>query len=290
MIAVRLWGGLGNQLFQYAFGRNKSLHEKKDLFFYKIEQKNSSGSSALEEFNIDVKYLEYNEVKRYYKLIGNGVPLRFERKIISWIPKINKYVYIESGLQFSEEVNTTIICYDGYWQSYKYFNSIRELLLNEITLRNPAKVKSDLYIDILKRNSVSVHIRRGDYLSKSNRYKYFNCDSAYYQKAISYVKKMVSDPVFFIFSDDLSWVMENFTFFSDLIVKPVMFDFIPSASLELILMKSCKHNIIANSTFSWWGAWLNSKADKIVIAPAKWYFGRLNETTKDLIPSEWIRL
>jgi hypothetical protein len=290
MIAVRLWGGLGNQLFQYSFGRSISYPEKEDLYFYKIEQRESPVSSPLQKFEIDLKYLGSFEVMKFYKIPGLEYIPRLERKIISWFPGINKNVYIEKGLNYREINHSAIICYDGYWQSFKYFTAIRDLLISEIKLRDSTIIPSDIYDDLLNSNSVSVHIRRGDYLAKSNRSIYCTCDSEYYKKAITYIKSLVPDPVFYIFSDDLSWVKENFTFFSESRVKYVKYDFEPSSSIDLFLMKSCKHNIIANSTFSWWAAWLNSNADKIVIAPAKWYFGRLNETTNDLIPSEWIRL
>ena len=290
MIAVRLWGGLGNQLFQYSFGRSLSFTETKDLYFYKMEQKESPVSSPLEKFEIYLKYLGSNEVAKFYKLPGLGSIPRLERKIISWFPVLNRNVYIEKELNYHKINHNDAICYDGYWQSFKYFTPIRDILINEIKLRDSTIIPSEIYNNIQNSNSVSMHIRRGDYLSKSNRSIYCTCDSEYYKKAITYVKTLVPDPVFYVFSNDLTWVKEDFTFFSELNIKYIEYNSEPSSDLELFLMKSCKHNIIANSTYSWWAAWLNSYEDKIVIAPASWYFGRLNETTTDLIPSEWIRL
>lgn len=138
-----------------------------------------------------------------------------------------------------------------------------------------------------------MHIRRGDYLLKANQQLFAECSLQYYIASIQEVLTRVENPVFYVFSNDVNWVKDNLVKVFD---KGTEFVFVDNSALtkspvaDLYLMSLCKSNIIANSTFSWWGAWFNNNPHKIVIAPKNWYNGALNETTKDLIPAEWIRL
>ena len=147
---------------------------------------------------------------------------------------------------------------------------------------------------------MAVHLRRGDYSSQSNYNSFFGTlSSEYYERAINEIKNKVIDPKFFVFSDDISWCKQNLKFLSD--VEFVAHGTSVHASEDLILMALCRHQIIANSTFSWWGALLNSNKNKIVIAPSKWFQTTYNKNplptyaarfynTKDLLPENWIRL
>ena len=136
--------------------------------------------------------------------------------------------------------------------------------------------------------AVSLHIRRGDYVSNpvTNNY-HGTCSLAYYKKAVLLLKEKIENPSFFIFSDDLLWARENLDFINDMTFIDLDKS-IPDHE-EMHLMSQCKHNIIANSSFSWWGAWLNENSDKIVIAPKKW-FSDNTINTEDLIPAKWMRI
>ena len=137
-------------------------------------------------------------------------------------------------------------------------------------------------------SSVSVHVRRGDYVNdpKTNAY-HGTCSLDYYKKAVEIIRNKVKDPVFFIFSDDAEWVKKNFNIDEQqvLVSEPEKL----SLTEELKLMASCRHSVVANSSFSWWGAWLNNNNEKMVIAPQKWFADPLIDTS-DLIPSAWIRI
>ena len=176
--------------------------------------------------------------------------------------------------------------YDGYWQCYEYIDDVKDVLLNEI------KIPTDFYSkhnDILNEfntsNSVAIHIRRDDYINiKANEELFEVCDMNYYEQAMQIIEKKINAPKYLIFTQDKDWAKENF--------KGKNFEFVEenSAIEDMLLMSMCKHNIIANSTFSWWSAWLNQNPDKIVVAPKKWYKGKRNLTTKSLIPENWHRI
>ena len=177
----------------------------------------------------------------------------------------------------------------GYWQSYKFFESIRSALLNDFEFsETPAKIQYEFIDKIHQQNSVSVHIRRGDYVSNPEYTKIHGvCSTDYYHRAIEYICSKVENPAFYFFSDDMDWVKKNITVNNDCVYvtgTPAGKDF-----YEMYLMSICKHNIIANSSFSWWGAWLNKNTEKIVIAPKLWMADPTIDTT-DLIPANWIRI
>ncbi|NCT54961.1 alpha-1,2-fucosyltransferase, partial [Candidatus Falkowbacteria bacterium] len=180
---------------------------------------------------------------------------------------------------------------EGFFQSYKYLESIRRELLEEISLKEDISLKyGDLLSEFNSLNSVALHIRRGDYVNNpATKKAHFICDLSYYQKAISLIKVKLNEknltPKFFVFSDDINWAKENFKLFDFIFVsRPEFLD--PE---ELILMSKAKHNIISNSSFSFWSAWLNNNPEKIVIAPALWN-RKYRRAYKDLIPEDWLRV
>lgn len=268
MIIVQLSGGLGNQLFQYALGRKLSIKNKTDLFLYigNLKEHSTKRSMCLDKLNIDCKTTNQTSNARVYKeKFFHYDPL---------IPLIRNNVFLK-----------------GYWQSEKYFRDIRHILLNEITPKN--KLHSSFHeVDehILNSESVSIHIRRGDYLSKRNLEFHGVCSPEYYFKSIKYIMDVTGNKnlSFFVFSDDIKWARENIRD-SNLSINYVSKDNSDFFTDEFFLMSKCKHNIISNSTFSWWAAWINQYSKKIVIAPSKW-FTDIKIVTKDLIPNTWIRL
>ena len=295
MIVVKLQGGLGNQMFQYAIGRQLSiLHQtnlKLDLSFLNNKTPNANftiRNYELDAFNIVSNFSEYDEVKQLYL---NDPISRIKRKLGS-LKQAN-----EKGQMFSPEILELKgnIYLNGYWQSEKYFESIRPKLLSEFSLQNSLlnKLESDESLQqikelIISTNSVSVHFRRGDYVSDSVTSQiHGTCSINYYQDAIKQIATEIPNPHFFLFTDDPDWVK------SQKIIEgfPSTLAVTSNMHLDMYLMSLCKHNIIANSSFSWWGAWLNHNPEKLVIAPQKWFANdKLNQETQDLIPQNWIRL
>jgi len=292
MIIVNIIGGLGNQMFQYAFAyalAQKSSEEVKlgieSFMQYKFRKyelelfKISLPVATIEEVN-SLKYREENFLMKVLRKLKRGskhfsdayvkeAHFHFDKKVID---QANKSAFFE-----------------GYWQSERYFKEYRKDLLKEFTLKKSLHKQSKVYQEhIVSCNAISLHIRRGDYISNAHTNSvHGTCSLEYYEGAVKYLKDRVDCPHFFIFSDDLAWAKDNLTFINKKTFIELD-DNIPDHE-EMLLMSQCKHNIIANSTFSWWGAWLNQNPDKIVIAPKKW-FNVQSIDTSDLIPQSWIRL
>jgi len=285
MIIIKLNGGLGNQLFQYSLGRKLSL-KNNDVFKLDLSDFTADNprSYSLGEFNIIENFAsdeDINKIKKsgVWKLIDKLKPY-CKRSAI----KYQGYDFDPNILKLSGNFYL-----DGYWQSEKYFQDIENIIRKEITLKESLSSKYTELIDKIKNSdSVSVHIRRGDYITNKKFSKVYNLlDEKYYQKSVKFITEKISYPHFFIFSDDINWVKRN-------IDIPYPKTFVSGENEiknyeELILMSLCKHNIIANSSFSWWGAWLNKNANKIVISPDKWFNDKIGNA-KDLIPENWIEL
>ena len=280
MIITKIKGGLGNQLFQYAAGRAVAIHHKVPLKLdttifetYKLHN-----GYRLDQFAIQAEIATDNEI---INLKGrNNVLFSALRK--AGLVKRKSYFKEKRSSYFDESVfKNNYVYLDGYWQNELYFLDIRELLLRELS---PISSMSDLGCDYLKfikkSNSVSVHVRRGNYLNTKN----INVlDVDYYMKAAEYVRKNVEKPTFYVFSDDLEWCKNSLGFLDDFIFV----DRTQTEIDDLKLMSFCRHNIIANSSFSWWSAWLNQNPKKIVIAPKGWL---LNDPgSSKVILSDWVK-
>jgi hypothetical protein len=287
MLIVLLKGGLGNQLFQYSIGRAFSLEYnielKLDLSFL-IDRTNKDithRNFELSNFNINASIAAQNELNKYKKYSLKSIFKFYTILNITENNFSNKINYIEKN---------THIFLDGFWQSEKYFIKYRSILLNDLV---PVRKPNDLnreYINLISNsNSISVHIRRGDYISNNNANSFHGvCSIDYYLNAITYIINHIKNPVFYFFSDDINWVKNNFD--NSAFQKYFISHNFDNTSFEdLRLMTYCKHNIIANSTFSWWGAWLNTNPNKIVIAPSKWFVD-LSMISEDLIPESWIKI
>ena len=170
---------------------------------------------------------------------------------------------------------------NGYWQNELYFSNIRELLLQELSpISSLNDVGYSCLESIKKTNSVSLHVRRGDYLNLKN---IGVLDVDYYKQAVAYISKNLEKPTFYIFSDDLDWCKKSLGFLDDCIYV----DRTETEIDDLKLMSCCQHNIIANSSFSWWGAWLNKNPKKTVIAPKSWLLN--DPDSSNVILSDWIK-
>lgn len=279
MIIVKLQGGLGNQMFQYALGRRLAL-------------KNNA------ELRLDVTHFEQYGVRRYELHVFNIFCSVASKRNIKFFRKFNNsiiskiagrhYKYVkEKNLYFDKTVleKKGNIYLDGYWQSEKYFKDIREIIVKDFAVRNEPDTKNKSLLEKIKNsNSVGLHIRRGDYVSDEKINKFHGtCPLEYYYNAVKIVEK-IGDPEFFVFSDGPEWTKMNLklqypTFYSDNNPK--------RGYEDLRLMSHCKHFIIANSSFSWWGAWLSDNLDKIVCAPKTWFAG---QDEGDVVPESWIRV
>jgi hypothetical protein len=274
MIIVRLMGGLGNQLFQYALGRSFEAKDKKVLFERSILDSCSARTYLLDDFRTSV---------------------RFTDKIID--PEI-----VERSMPYDPDVLWMDDCtLTGYWQCEKYFLNIKRELRNELI---PIGI-SDKSIEIARQmgsNSVALHIRRSDSLSaRAMPYHGLLTDRDYYSRAIKYIESRVPNCHYFVFSDDIPWCREN------LKIDCTFVDHNPMSGVcdengiiakgfrgreceDLWLMSQCQHAIIANSTFSWWAAWLGDGGwDRIVIAPKQWFVSA-DRDARDIVPLRWMTL
>ena len=281
MIITKIKGGLGNQLFQYATGRAVASHHKLplklDLTWFETNKLHNG--YRLDQLAIQAEIATENEI---IKLKGeNNILFSALRKV--GLFKKKSYFKEKRSSNFDGGVFKNKFLYlNGYWQNELYFSNIRKLLLGELSPINSMNNLGYAYLEnIEKSNSVSLHVRRGDYLNSKN-IGVLGVD--YYTKAIDYIRQNVENPTFYIFSDDLEWCKDSLGFLDDCIYV----DRTQTEIEDLKLMSFCRHNIIANSSFSWWGAWLNQNPNKIVIAPKGWL---LNDTSSsNVILSDWVKV
>lgn len=297
MIIVQLLGGLGNQMFQYAFGRQLAIINSTCL---KVDLRTLNDNTPRDNFtyrNYELDCFNLNAEIAGERDLNKFVPVKSKLKRI--INRVKKFTGIikfinEDKFSFQPEVLTTgkNIYLKGYWQSEKYFGQISEKIKEDFTLKECylnriSLTESIIRIKevILKTDSVAVHFRRGDYVTNPLTSQHHGvCSNKYYQDAICLLKSKIGKPHFFLFSDEPEWLKTNFT-----LREPFTIIENNPGFVDLYLMSLCKHNIIANSSFSWWGAWLNNNPEKIIIAPYKW-FREPAINTHDLIPEGWIRL
>ena len=298
MIIVRLRGGLGNQLFQYAAGKALAEHHRTelalDLYTY---SKHPYRKFELSKFNIDAREATRSEVHQF---TGNNPVVRYLNKLENYFRCPN--VFAQPHYHFFEDFLSLPpdLYLSGYWQSEKYFSSVTSIIAKQLTPKEPLDaINSSLQNKIQSQNSVSLHVRRGDYASATTYSSFFGLlPKEYYEKAIAKMSHEVDNPIFYFFSDDPEWFRKTFAGLNGEFIDHNRSE---DGYKDLLLMSSCRHNIIANSTFSWWGAWLNSHENKKVIAPHQWFrtnyltkkepvYASRFYNTKDLIPDSWIKL
>jgi hypothetical protein len=294
MIIVRLRGGLGNQLFQYAAGAALANHHrveyKLDLYYY---TKHPYRKFELNKLNIPFTMASRNEVHRY---TGSNAVSRYLSKRENYLhcPGVcaqPHYHFYEDFFNLPADIYLS-----GYWQSERYFHTLRSKITDWYTpVDKLDQQNQDLVNRMEKGASVSLHVRRGDYSGNSI---FGVLPLSYYTQAIDTIKQREPQPEFFIFSDDIDWCKKNLALNNAVFVDHNKGE---NSFRDLLLMSHCRHHIIANSTFSWWGAWLNTDPAKLVIAPRIWFASAYNTNpatvypsriynTKDLIPERWMRL
>jgi hypothetical protein len=296
MIISQLNSGLGNQMFQYAAAKSLSTIKKTSLcldisWYLSKESMQTIRSYELSVFNLKEDLVYHNTAYAFYNE-GNSFFNKIINKIERNIPYYKKKQFEEQMFEFDPNFfkarKDAII--SGYWQSEKYFDNISEIIRNTFTCLDNDWGKEDREIlnTINASQTVSVHVRRGDMVNNSEVAKVHGaCDLEYYNKSIEYLNNKIDSLVFIIFSDDTKWAKENIKISNKTIFVDHNKD--EKAWLDMQLMSKCNHNIIANSSFSWWGAWLNRNENKIVISPKRW-FNSSNNNTKDLLPNSWIKL
>jgi hypothetical protein len=278
MVITKLIGGLGNQMFQYAAGRAlaKKLNTQLKLdtsWFKKISSGITQRDYELDCFKIQSTFAKQSDLLYFhlFKKLPFVAPNYFKEKSVNYDDRIRS-------------IRKKSVFLEGYWQSEKYFKDYKKTIRKDFTFICNLNIKGkELLKQIKKSNSVSIHVRRGDYITNKNASKFHGvCDLKYYYESIKVITNKIKNPVFYVFSDDINWCKSNLK-----ITYPSIYvDGNKKDWEDLFLMSNCKHNIVANSSFSWWGGWLNDNSNKVVIAPKRWFVG-VETKIEDRFPSDW---
>lgn len=302
MIIVKISGGLGNQIFQYATARSIALKFNRKLFIDKSWFNNINRSEDAEDKNATTKRdFLLNNFSIESKILNNFY--------INWIDRTKifsksyksfnvfssiflrnlSYSYFDSNNNSIKDIKAAKRAYlIGYWQNNNIIEKYKSSLLNELQLKNGLSDENKIFLkEINNTNSTAVHFRRGDYISKPNSSKlHVTCSNKYYRDAIEKLGELTTNNNYFIFSDDIEWVKSNI----ELPINSAYINNEETPHEDLYLMSQCKHQITANSTFSWWAAWMNPNLNKIVITPKYWYYDRSLNRTIIRIPESWIKI
>lgn len=289
MVIVKLLGGLGNQMFQYAAGRRLAqvLETELTLDITRFER-DPLRAYSLSHFHIQERFATQPEIESFFlkhplHALLKQVSRRFGYTVIKESPRPSFVPQLLSA--------TGNVYLKGFWQSEQYFQDIRPLLLQEFEFKDAPDVENQSTLAAIQESeSVALHIRRGDYVTDAPTNQMHGlCSLAYYQQAIETIAARVSQPSFFVFSDEPDWAKAHVN-----IPYPTCYVTHNSGENgheDLRLMRQCKHFIAANSSFSWWGAWLAEYAGKIVIAPKQWFRELPPDANADhIVPKAWIRL
>ena len=278
-------GGVGNQLFCYAYAKSlqqKGYDVKIDISTFKF---NKIDSYEFDKYNIDIPISTQEENER---LFNNSLLSKILKRFgidISNKVREKSLLFDESLLRIND--NSYV---DGYFQNEKYFYDIRDIILEQISINRPL---SNFTKSIQKKinslnNTCSIHVRRGDMANDINVKIHGVCSVEYYNNAIEYLKNKLGEVNYFIFSDDFEWCRSNLKIDNAIFVES---DEHRIAHEDIYLMSLCDHNIIANSTFSWWGAWLNDNVSQISIAPMEWFKDKkYQKQSQDIVPNGWIKI
>jgi len=293
MVIVRLMGGLGNQMFQYAAARRLALARQVPLKLDVSEFARSPDRVyALGALNIQEAFATPEELREVTGPSARGVRrlvFRLRRRFRiaygwTWIHERTLSPFDRRVLEARERTYL-----DGYWQSEQYFGDVADTIRREFTIDFQPDARSRAIADqIATTESVSVHVRRGDYVADPRASRARNvCTPDYYHRSVARIAERVGTPHLFLFSDDPQWVGANLRFEHP--VTLVSENARHREYEDLRLMSACRHHIIANSSFSWWGAWLDPRRDKVVLAPRRWMNDpRVDD--RDVLPPAWIRV
>jgi hypothetical protein len=279
MITVRLMGGLGNQMFQYAVGlavaKRNNTKVKIDLSWFDEEE--NAKADTYRPFTLNCFRL--SDSRKDVEPNGLFSFLSRPKNIVEESFRFNpKILRLKDNIRLS-----------GYWQTEKYFLNIQDSVRENFTFASePTGKNIECLKKINKTNSISIHVRRGDYVTSASANSFHGTKGLdYYYAAIKIINQKVAGPTFFVFSDDPVWCKENLRIEQETVY--IDHNSPESGFEDMRLMSACKHHIIANSSFSWWGAWLNPNKEKLVIAPKAWFNSKTLDTS-DLIPDTWLKL
>ena len=294
MDIVNIQGGLGNQMFCYAFGRwleNNGISVLYNVDNYRISNKGKSdavhhGYELEKIFNIQIPIANEND---YKNMLDESTFIfdRIRRRLLGTKKSYVSWYYLRQKKWFHPEfLKLKDVYFDGFWCSFKYADLIKDEIQKSFIFPEETNILNDqIKKQIVETQSVSIHIRHGDYLKLSDIYRVL--DKKYYVDAINQIKNMIGDDIrFFCFSDDIEWCKKEFSEYNFTYIDWNQGD---QSYRDMELMSLCKHNIIANSTFSMWGAWLNRNKDRIVIRP-KWMYIKESDEWTDMWPDEWIAI
>ena len=290
MIISQIVGGLGNQMFQYAAARALSLHRGTSLRLdvskfsnYKLHQ----GFELNRIFSCSAKIATKSDMLR---VLGWQYPSLVQRILSRQQMSIFRHsggLIVEPGFKYWPGIRQVKddSYLTGYWQSEKYFQNEASAIRTDFTFKQLlSKRNAALAEKIANVNSISLHVRRGDYANDAKTAAVHGlCSTDFYSAAIKYICARVESPYLYVFSDDMDWVKKN-------LITGVKTEYIdhnrgPESHNDMRLMSLCCHHIIANSSFSWWGAWLNPSPQKLVLAPKRWFVAQTD--TGDLFPERW---
>ncbi|WP_027714731.1 alpha-1,2-fucosyltransferase [Desulfuromonas sp. TF] len=297
MIIVRLMGGLGNQMFQYAAARRLALQHDAELafdsgYFAQAPPEDTPRRYELGHLGIRARFAGPDEVA---ELSGRcrdcWQRMRLHLRRLSGFSHYRSHIVKERTGRFDPEVLTLPdnVYLQGYWHSERYFNDQAEIIRRELAVRTPLVGQNlELSKHIGRVDAVAVHVRRGDYATSGKTRAFHGLLSpSYYANAMSALRAQVTDPHIFVFSDDSEWVANHLRL--DVPTTYVNHNPPDRGHLDMQLMSLCRHAIIANSSFSWWGAWLIDNPDKVVVAPQRW-FAEPDRQTADLLPAGWLQV
>lgn len=297
---VKIKGGLGNQMFQYAFHRLLQekygcTNVKLDLNYYGTGGVDDIRLSRLMRMNTRFEAATDAELGQVCLFRHTGKPLtRLYRLKVGMDAKLNRRYFFERNRAYRDVDKENLLdyqYYDGYWQSWRYLEPIADKLRQEFACDTLSEKASGFARQFADMQSVFVGVRRGDYFDNEKLANHYGrTDVDYYRRAVEYMKQKLENPMFVFFSNDLPWVKEHLSP-ATLGLDPAALIYREKADItddfeELFIMSACRHAIITNSTFNFWGAWLKDSADKLIIAPADWF---KDGKPIDIIPDGWLR-
>ena len=293
MIIAGLKGGLGNQMFQYALGRSLSIRNndvlKIDPSFLHVNDVNADHTQRpyeLEMFSIKKEIANDEEIGRLRNVLTRG--------IAKVLPSLTLNPYVKEK---SQRFDPSVLALkgsrylDGHWVSGMYFSEVEDQIRKDFTFRKAVIRQAEPVLsEIRQSSSVCLHVRRGDYVNNPSIAKvHLTTTPEYFERGIQHVSSLVDNPSFFVFSDDIKWCVEQFGQLKNVtFVEKELADAGATNNDYLQLMSNCKHFVISNSTFSWWGSWLSVNPSKLVIAPKKWL--NTDADTSDVYQPNWIKL
>lgn len=309
MITILFAGGLGNQMFMYALGRHLSIKNNLPLKLDYLRYKNiknpdwerSERIFSLNNFNVAGETATQEDIgkfDKYYKrdtivnrFLAACYDFKYRKRLFFEKPYVNEP--LEYRYDFDErmlEYKYVEAYFRGFWQSEKYFKDIREMLYGDFTLKGKQnKNYDDMLLEIARHNSISLVVRRGDYLTKENKKIFYECRPDFFEKGIKIISEKYTDLKIFVNSDDLDWVKKNIKLpFSTIYISQTDF----TDYQKMMFMSACQHHVIANTTFAWWGAWLSRNHNKTVITSKKWLLDETDNKkyTNHIIPSSWLKI